>query len=140
MMRAVRSVLLAGLVLAIAGVAYAQEKPAEKPTRPRGPGAFGGFGGGMMMSDRALEQLNLTDQQKEKIKSIREKHQAKIEELRKQLNDEMKAMTDAITATFTDEQKAKVKEMQDRFSRPGGREGGREGGRRPGGNRPGGNN
>lgn len=103
------------------------------PMPPGGPGADGGPGqnqggrrqGGMMRgTERLLEQLELTDAQKEKIKAITEDAAKQFQALREQqdaqqgsLREKFQQIRDAtmkkIEAVLTPEQRAKFKKLQE---------------------------
>ncbi len=128
----------------------AQETPAPDTLNPkaermerggRGKGMHGGrHGGGDRMMMRSLEQLNLTDAQKEQTRTIFENHrtqnQPQMEEMRglamkkrdgviteqeqtrlKELKTQMKAsgdqLRDSITAILTPEQRAQLDKMKE---------------------------
>jgi Spy/CpxP family protein refolding chaperone len=91
-----------------------------------GPGMGAGMGPGARMGDRGealLNQLNLTDAQKEQIKPLREKMQADLKQIRdnnslspEQKREQAQTVTqqnmDDIKKILTPEQKAKLDELQ----------------------------
>jgi Spy/CpxP family protein refolding chaperone len=112
---------------------FAQDKPAgEKPARE---GAARGQRGGDRWSPEArlkqmTEQLNLTQEQQDKIKALYEKNASALNEIRSKgwgnLSDEdktklrelMQSQREQIEAVLTDEQKQKViKDMEQRRGR-----------------------
>jgi Spy/CpxP family protein refolding chaperone len=117
-MRTVRVLLILAVALLIARPLFAQDQPGPKPRGDRA--GRGGF-----LGERLMKELNLTDEQKAKIKDIRAKYG-----MDSVLTDEQKkARTDAIDAAkkdgkkdrelmragfeavkLTDDQKAKVRE------------------------------
>jgi Spy/CpxP family protein refolding chaperone len=110
----------------------------------------------MYTRDKVQAALKLSDEQKDKIKTIIEETDKKGREaaeaaagdfrgLREKMQTLRKEATESIEKTLTDTQKTTVKELtgekfEFQFGRPGGGGGGRPGGgdRRPGGGRPGG--
>lgn len=89
-MRAVRSVLLVGLVLAIAGTAWAQEGKKGRRGEGRGPGGPAG----VQMLDFMLRGIELTDAEK-----------ANIEKVKKELEPQFKALQEKRDGVLTPEQK-----------------------------------
>ena len=97
-MRLIRSVIaIAVISVAVTGISTAQEKGKGKGTLPQGWG-----------------KLGLSEEQKTKIYDIHGKHQAKIEDLRKQIRDEEDKMHKEQLAVLTPEQKAKLKEAMEK--------------------------
>ncbi|MBP6823985.1 MAG: Spy/CpxP family protein refolding chaperone [Acidobacteria bacterium] len=79
-----------------ASVACAQQGPPPGQRGPGGPGGPGGQGGG----DRMFERLNLTEAQKQKIESLRERQHADAEQYHEQLqslHEQMRAIVEAGT-------------------------------------------
>jgi Spy/CpxP family protein refolding chaperone len=102
------------------------QPPGEGGQRPGrrqggGPGGPGGMQGGgfHIIPPMAQEQLNLTDDQKKQIESLEKETKAKLDSI------------------LTDEQKTKLKDMQEKMRRRfGGGQGGQGGPGGPGGGRP----
>jgi Spy/CpxP family protein refolding chaperone len=85
------------LALTTAGVTIADDtKGKTKGTLPQG-----------------WSKLGLSEDQKNKIYDIHNKHHTKIEELKKQIKDEEEKMTKEQAAVLTPEQKNKLKEALD---------------------------
>ncbi len=123
-MRTVRVLLILAAALLIARPLFAQDQPPEHKARGDRPGRGGDFGMGFL-GERVLKDLNLTDEQKTKLKDLRAKYGPDSV-----LTDEQKkAKTDAVEAAkkdgkkgfellkagrdavkLTDEQKTKLKE------------------------------
>ena len=92
------------------------------------------------------EELNLTQEQQDKIKAIMEKYAPQFRELiskgrdnltdddKKKIGELIKSQTEDITAVLTPEQKEKFKEMMER-RRNGGGAGGGNGSAAPGGSK-----
>jgi Spy/CpxP family protein refolding chaperone len=118
-------------------------------TRP-GPGAGAGFRGfgGPDQVDRlteALTQLDLTDEQQQKIADALDELRDSMDQLRGQegnweaRRDAMQKFQQAVQETLTEEQRAKLRELTPERGRGGRGEGDRGPGRRGGGRRGGGN-
>lgn len=122
------AVLMCGLGLATAGAAAAQEQTPPPPAQGQ---MQGGRGMGMMMdpsarSERMKKELNLSDDQTSKVKSILEDGHSKMEALRSnssvtgedrrsQMMAIRKTENEKIEALLTPEQKAKFEAMQKRM-------------------------
>ncbi len=129
-------VLCAAVVFSLAAVAQDQGAPGGQPQARRGP---------MSAQDRLdmmSKELNLTDDQKAKIKPILDNEQKQVQDLRADTSlsredmmtkrrDIMKKTNDDIKAVLNDDQKKKFDEMMQRRRGPGGPPGGGPGG--PGG-------
>lgn len=112
MTKTIRRTFVVATVAALAAVpvslAFAQAGPGGKWGH-RGPGArvergigHDGFGRGFGMGV-ALGRLNLTDQQREAIKTIREGHKPEFEALRQRTRTAREAMHTAMKAEIVDE-------------------------------------
>lgn len=149
------ALLMLGATLSLS--ALAQTAPPEKPGKPGKPGAAGrpGREGRGMMGGRRMQQmmadLNLTEAQKAKIKTLTEASTKKRtalmenktlteEQKRTKMREMGKELRDGMDKILTPEQKKKLeekrKEMRGRFGAPGGPGGGF--GRPGGAGRPGG--
>ena len=95
--------LMAGSLLA-GTTLQAQDAPPH-PTPPNAPGGPGGPGGPGMRGrpnfDQIAKQLDLTDDQKPKVKAVLDEQQQKMNDLRKD------------TATAPEDKRAKAKEIRD---------------------------
>lgn len=115
-------------LLMFAGSAFAQEQGQGGGDHPRGEG-HGGQHGGMMNSEAMLDhmskELNLTDDQKAKVKTILEDQRKQMEELRNDQNSSQedrrskmqeirKSTEEKINGVLNDEQKKKFEEMRKR--------------------------
>jgi protein CpxP len=100
-----------GLALALATSAAigshlaAQDQPTDRPDRPfmgrrGGPGAFRGPGGPMMIP---LRQLNLTDVQRDQVRSIFESHRQETRTLAERARTAHQALQAAVTADTFEE-------------------------------------
>ena len=96
MTRAFRYVILAALVLLVAGAAVRAQGPGG--FRGRGPGGPGGAGVGL-----PLAALNLTEAQREQARNIAQQHQQQTRTLRERLRAAQAAREQAIEATPVDE-------------------------------------
>lgn len=136
-MKSKRFIWLAAAALIVTGgtsvelLAQNQQKPANEQRQPRQntntpdranaqrPGAPGANGG---IAGRGMDQLNLTEQQKQKMAQIREKYKAQMQQLRNSnLTPEqkrersrqlMEAQQKEIKAVLTPEQNKKLEEWQ----------------------------
>lgn len=102
-MKLTKTITLAALVAVglLAGTTLqAQDAPKDKPTA--GPGGPGMRGGPNM--DQVAKELNLTDDQKPKVKAALEERMQKARELRQD------------TTLSQEDRKAKMKEIQDTFT------------------------
>lgn len=96
-MKVVRSVaVFTVLALVTAGFSTAQEKAKSKGQLPSGWGKIG-----------------LSDEQKNKIYDIQKKHNAKVEELEKQIKEAKDKMVKERATVLTAEQKTKLREARD---------------------------
>lgn len=99
MTRAFRYVILAALVLLVAGAAVRAQGPGGFRGRgPGGPGGPGGAGPGL-----PLAALNLTEAQREQARNIAQQHQQQTRTLRERLRTAQAAREQAIEATPVDE-------------------------------------
>jgi protein CpxP len=128
-------------------VANAQEQGEQNQGQSGQMGQMGGrrMGGPMspqMELDRLSKELNLTDEQKEKIKPILEDQQKQMQDLRNdssvqgpdrraKMQDIRKDHMTQIRNVLTSEQQTKLDEMQKRMMERGGRRMGGEGGGNP---------
>ncbi len=96
MKRSLRYVILAALVLLVAGVAARAQGPGG--FRGRGPGGPGGLGPGL-----PLAALNLTEAQREQARAITAQHQQQTRTLRERLRTAHAAREAAVEATPVDE-------------------------------------
>jgi Spy/CpxP family protein refolding chaperone len=115
------------------------EKPAGERQRPAGGGGAGGIREREEQLQKALSELNLTDEQKTQIDKIRAETREKMEALRGQLKDmspeDRRAKLreavgnplEQIGAVLTEEQKTQLREKMQAGGGPGAREGAREG-------------
>lgn len=83
-----------------------------------GKAGHGGFGGrGVMMGEMLAEKLKLNDAQKAQLDTIKQEQSTKIEALRTQMQEQMKALhaenEAKIAAILTPEQATTFKQMQD---------------------------
>ena len=110
-----RIVLGAGAALLAVGVAagafaHAQDQNTNRPSRPfmgrggpGGPGRFGGPGGPMGMLPMLGRELNLTDNQKDKIKAIADSHTNDWKALGDREHAARTALNDLVMADTIDE-------------------------------------
>jgi Spy/CpxP family protein refolding chaperone len=100
-----------GLALALAASAAigsqiaAQDQPTGRPDRPSmgrrgGPGAFRGPGGPLMLP---LRRLNLTDVQRDQVRSIFASHRQETQPLTERARNARQALQTAITADTFEE-------------------------------------
>ncbi|MFO0790248.1 MAG: hypothetical protein U0805_12415 [Pirellulales bacterium] len=100
-------------LLAIVTTSVAQP-PGPPPGGPGGPGGFGGpFGGGggvlgLAMRDEVQQELQLVDEQKEKIRGL-------TDELRTKARDEMRGMFENMRDLSDEERRAKFDEIRKKF-------------------------
>lgn len=129
-MKVTRTLLAIGLLATLPLLRAQDENSSSKPEKA--PSAEkGGRGKGRGMSveqrvDRLSEQLNLTDDQKAKIKAIYEKAQADMEavpqeERREKMRSMMQETNKEIRAVLTEEQQKKFDEISQRRVRNGGK-------------------
>lgn len=140
-MKSKRYIWLAAAALVVTGgtsielLAQNQQRPSNEQRQPRqnanaqrpgGPGAPGAPGA---MMGRGLEQLNLTEQQKQKIAQIREKYRVQLQQVRdsnqtpeqkrERTRKLMEAQHKEVQAVLTPEQKKKLEEWQKNRPAPG---------------------
>ena len=95
-----RVLIAAGLVAALAGgTAVAMDQP-QGPGR-RGPGPRGAFGAGGM--DLGLRGIDLTDEQRQQVRSVMESHQAELQQLAATMREAHRALAEAANAESLDE-------------------------------------
>jgi len=105
-----RVVIAAALAAALAGgsaLAIAQQPPQGGPGMhgPRGP--HGGPGGPMM--NFGLRGLDLSDAQKEQVRTIMDSHKAEFDQIRTRMRDAQRAFADATQADTVDEATIRAK-------------------------------
>ena len=105
MKRSFRYVILAALVLLVAGAAALAQGPAGP--RGRGPGGRGGPGAGL-----PLAALNLTEAQREQARNISRQHQQQTRTLMERLRAARAAQQQAVEALPVDEGRIRAA-MQD---------------------------
>jgi Spy/CpxP family protein refolding chaperone len=90
------------LALGLGGSAYliAQERPGG-PGRFGGPGGPGGRPGGIV--SLPLRQLNLSDSQEDRVRSIVQSHEAALKEIATRAADARRLLNEAIVADTVDE-------------------------------------
>jgi protein CpxP len=101
-----RFLIAAGLVAALAGgaLAWAQEpQPGPGVEQRRGPrgGRFGGPGRGA--ADLGLRGIDLTDAQREQVRSIMDSHQAEFRQVHEKVREAHRAFAEATHAEPIDE-------------------------------------
>jgi periplasmic protein CpxP/Spy len=103
-----RILIAAGLVAALAGggaIALAQA-PQAGPGVQRGPGGPGGPGPRMRggpMGDLGLRGVELTDAQREQVRSVMESHQTELQQVGTKLRDAHRSFAEAARADTLDE-------------------------------------
>lgn len=108
-----------GVIMIVAGAAItvAQDNPTQGPP----PGRFGGpgggrggpFGGGPMGPGALLPRVpNVTDAQRDQLKSIADSHKAELQPLMEQLRTAQIALEDAIVASPVDEATIRLKSAE----------------------------
>jgi Spy/CpxP family protein refolding chaperone len=99
------------MVAALAALVWASQVVAQPPQ----PGGFGGPGGpggggilGLAMRDEVQQELQLVDEQKDKVRGI-------ADEMRNKVRDEMRGMFEQMRDLSDDERRAKFGEIRDKF-------------------------
>jgi Spy/CpxP family protein refolding chaperone len=101
-------------VLAMAGVSMAEDKPAgDPPKRERREGGPGDRRGGPLGG--LIEKLNLTEEQKPKVKAIMEEHRAAAEKYREEHKAEFEAARAKMKEARESKDEAKIKEAREAF-------------------------
>lgn len=104
--RAMATIAVTALVLGMAGIAAAQPGPGGRGPGGRGPGGPDGVGGPMGglfgLQVDALRGLDLTDAQRQQVRSIMESHREEARALAERGRTTMEALN-AATQTATDE-------------------------------------
>lgn len=105
------SIVIAFAVLFVATVSFAQPGPPQGGG-PGGPGGFGGPGGGgilgLAMRDEVQQELQLVDEQKDKVKGI-------ADGMRDKLRDDMRGMFEQMRDLSDEERQAKFGEIRAKF-------------------------
>lgn len=98
-------------VAALVSTSTAQP-PGPPPGGPGGPGGFGGPGGGgilgLAMRDEVQQELQLVDEQKEKVRAL-------TDELRNKAREEMRGMFENMRDLSDEERRAKFDEIRTKF-------------------------
>ena len=107
----VSSALTVAVVVAVLCVSEVSAQPPGPPPGgfgvPGGPGGFGGGGGvlGIAMRDEVQQELQLVDEQKDKLRTIGE-------DARNRMRDEMRGMFEQMRDLSDDERRAKFDEIR----------------------------
>jgi protein CpxP len=100
------------VVLAVAGTFAAGSVVQAQRARGGfgGPGGFGGFGGfGHRQALGMLRQLDLTDQQRQQVRTIMQNHKSDFQQVRERIHTAMEAQHAAASATPPDEATIRAK-------------------------------
>ncbi len=108
------SLLLAAAAMLLTSLSYAQH-PGPPPGRgPGGPGGFGGpggpFGGGLLglaMRDDVQQELQLVDEQKDKVRGI-------ADDMRNKVRDELRGIFEQMRDLNDEERRAKFGEIRNK--------------------------
>lgn len=104
-----RVVIAAALAAALAGgSALAIAQPPQGGPGMHGPGGPRGGPGGPMM-DFGLRGIDLTDAQKEQVKTIMDSHKSEFDQIRTRMRDAQRAFGDATQADTIDEAAIRTK-------------------------------
>jgi Spy/CpxP family protein refolding chaperone len=90
-----------GLVAVLAGAAIAQNAGPQGPGPRRGPGGPGGRG---FAGDLGLRGIELTETQREQVRTIMERHQTGLQQAMTRLRDAHRGLAEATQADSLNEQ------------------------------------
>ena len=112
-----KKALIASALIGLLGASVAFAGPGDKDCGGGHHRGHGGKGGSGMRVEMLKDKLTLTDQQVTEVEKIMQEQRSKMDELRKQMQEQMKANRDEsekrIAALLTPEQTTTYQKMQE---------------------------